>query len=295
MCSAWPRPTWLADMVTLGVRLMPVIKRLLTTSGAAVLISAVLCLDLRSRADEAPRRILMLNAYNYTFPATTTIANAARKRLLERSPQKIEIDAEFLDLSRASELERERLTVHYLREKYLRVPPDVVMTLGSGALPFIVKHRDLVAPKVPVVFSSVSPSNYASSQPPSDVTGIITEFNLDKTLTLAERLQPDARRLVVIAGSAPVDRLWQARARKEIEARGRKFETTYLFDLAYDMLVSELASVPPDAIVVVLTVFADSTGKTFVPQYAAAALASISRAPVYAPYESFLGNGTVGG
>jgi len=282
-------------MVAPGVRLVPVIKRLLATSGAALLIYAFLCPGSRSSAEEASRRVLLLHAYNYTFPATTTIANAARKRLLERSSQKIEIDAEYLDLARASEQEREQLTVHYLREKYLRAAPDVVMTLGSAALPFIVKHRGLIAPKVPVVFSSVSPSSYASAQPPPDVTGIISEFNLDKTLALAERLQPDARRLVVIAGSAPVDRLWQARARKEIEARNRKFETTYLFELPYDRLVAELASVPPDAIVIVLTVFADSTGKTFVPQYAASALARISRAPVYAPYESFLGNGTVGG
>ena len=36
-----------------------------------------------------------------------------------------------------------------------RTPPEVVMTLGSAALPFIVEHRDAFAPKVPVVFTSV--------------------------------------------------------------------------------------------------------------------------------------------
>ena len=169
------------------------------------------------------------------------------------------------------------------------------MTLGSAALPFIVKHRDLIAPRVPVVFSGVSPANYASSQPPPDVTGIITEFDLDKTLALAERLQPNARRLVVIAGSSPIDRLWQTTARRVIEGRDRKFETTYLFELSYDALIAELASVPRDAIVIVLTVFADGTGKAFIPQEAATALARISRAPVYAPYDTFLGNGIVGG
>ena len=96
-------------MVALVDCLAPVIERVLATSAAALLISAFLCLDSRSGAEEAPRRVLMLNAYNYTFPATTTIADAARKRLIERSPQKIEIDAEFLDLARASDLARELL------------------------------------------------------------------------------------------------------------------------------------------------------------------------------------------
>ena len=52
---------------------------------------------------------------------------------------------------------------------------------------------------------------------------------------------------------------------------------------------------PRDAIVIVLTVFADGTGKTFVPAEVAAALAPISPAPVYAPYDTYLGGGIVGG
>jgi C4-dicarboxylate-specific signal transduction histidine kinase len=282
-------------MATLRDRLAPVLQRTLYTSCVCWLIFAFSSFGSPSLAEEASKRVLMLHAFNYTFPATTIIANAARKRLLERSPQKIEIDADFLDLVRASEPERQLRTATFLAEKYARTPPDVVMTLGSAALPFIVKHRDAIAPKVPVVFTGVSPANYSSSRPPADVTGIITEFNLDKTLALAERLQPDARRLFVIAGASRVDRLWQTRARGIIEGRKRKFETTYLFELPYDALVAELARVPRDAIVVVLTVFVDGAGKTFVPQEVAAALARISPAPVYAPYDTFLGKGTVGG
>jgi DNA-binding CsgD family transcriptional regulator/CheY-like chemotaxis protein len=137
------------------------------------------------------------------------------------------------------------------------------MTLGSAALPFIIKHRDAIAPKVPVVFTAVAPQNYAALQPPPEVTGIITEFNLDKTLALAERLQPDARRLFVIAGSGATDRRWQTVARAVIENRDRKFETTYLYELSYDKLVAELSQVPRDAIVILLTVFADSGAVDF--------------------------------
>ena len=170
-----------------------------------------------------------------------------------------------------------------------RTPPDVVMTLGSAALPFIVEHRDAFAPKAPVVFTSVAPQNYAALRPPPDVTGIITEFDLDKTLALAERLQPDARRLFVIAGSGATDRRWHSVARNVIENRERKFETTYLFGLPYEEIVAALKQVPRDAIVIILTVFADGTGKTFVPAEVAAALAPLSPAPVYAPYDTYLG------
>ncbi|WP_165923506.1 ABC transporter substrate binding protein [Bosea sp. BK604] len=277
------------------VRLQPrawTIASLLAAGGLALL---VLGLAGPARSQQSPSRILFLHAFNYTFPATSAISEAARKRLLERAPRKIEIDAEFLDLARPSDAGHEERVASFLREKYARSPPDVVMTLGSLALPFIVKHRPAIAPAAPVVFTSISPATYSASNAPADVTGIVTEFNLDKTLALAEALQPKARQVVVIAGSGVVDRRWQAEARKTMAGRNGKFEPTYLFDLSYDALVAALAQVPRDAIVIVLTVFADATGKTFVPAEVAAALSALSPAPVYSPYDTYLGHGTVGG
>ena len=106
------------------------------------------------------------------------------------------------------------------------------ITLGSNALPFVIKYRNML-PGIPVVFASISPQTYAALQPPPEMTGIITAFDLAKTLALAERLQPQARRLFVIAGSGETDRRWQPIARKMIEERGGKFETTFLFELPY--------------------------------------------------------------
>lgn len=242
-----------------------------------------------------PRRVLMLHAFNYTFPATTLIADGARKRLLERSPQPLEIDADFLDLARNTDAEYESRVAMFLRLKYGKRPPDVVITLGSAALPFIVRHRDDIAPNVPVVFTSVSPQTHNALRLPANIVGIISEFNLDKTLALAERLQPDASRLFVVSGSGDVDRRWQSIARKTIEDRERKFEVTYLFDRSYAKLIEEVSNIPGDAIVIYLTMFADSERNAFVPAQVAGSLAAVSPAPLYAPYDTYIGNGIVGG
>jgi PAS domain S-box-containing protein len=247
-----------------------------------------------SRAAE-PRRVLMLHAFNYTFPATTLIADGARKHLLERSPHPLEIDADFLDLARNTDAEYESRMAAFLRTKYEKRPPDVVITLGSAALPFIVRHRDEIAPNTPVVFTAVSPQNFSALRLPPDITGIISEFNLDRTLALAERLQPEANRLFVIAGSGEADRRWQSAARKTIESRERKFEVTYLFERSYSNLVEEVSKIPRDSIVILLTVFADSEGNSFVPAHVAGPLSAASSAPFYAPYDTYIGNGVVGG
>lgn len=266
------------------------------TRGAVILLFLSACSPLPARgADDATRRILMLHAYNYMFPSTTVAADSARKRWAERSSMKIEMDGEFLDLVRTSDPTHQTRAVEFLREKYANTRLDLVMSMGGEAFPFVVKHRDAFAPGVPVVFTGVSPASYALFRPPPDITGILIELDLNKTLALAETLQPNARRLYVVAGSSALDRRWQATARRVLEGRARKFETTYLFELSYEALIAEVSRIPRDAMVLVLTVFADREGKTFVPGELVTALANRSAAPVYSPYIHMLGKGILGG
>ena len=261
-----------------------------------LIILVVSLLSTESRASDAPRRVLILSGYNYTFPAATLVMDGVQKRLRERASKNVTIDAEFLDLVRVTDTEHELRTANFIREKYASTPPDAVIVLGGVTLHFIMKYRDVVAPEIPVLFAGVSPASYSSARPPPDITGIIIELNLDQTLNLAERLQPNARRLFVIAGSSPVeDRLWQETARRTIEGRPKQFETTYLFGLSYDALVAEVSKIPRDAIVVLLTFFVDGAGRQFVPRDVAKELARISPAPLYGPYETYIGNGAVGG
>ena len=199
-------------------------------------------LALESRAAEPRRRVLLLHSFNYSFPATSVIAEAARKRLVERWAS-VEIDAEFLDLARNTDPAHALRTATFIRDKYGQRPPDLVITLGSAALPFVVKYRDFI-PDVPIVFTSISPQTYAALPMPPKMTGVITEFDLAKTLSLAERLQPEARRLFVVAGSGETDRRWQPVARKVIDQHGRKFETTFLFELPYSELVASYRRYP---------------------------------------------------
>jgi len=252
-------------------------------------------LSAESRADDTPRRVLILHAYNYTFPATTLVSDAARKRLLEVSQQRLEIEADFLDLARLPGETHALRMATFLHEKYADRHFDLVLAIGVAAVPFIVKYRDLIAPGVPVVFAGGTRASLAAMQLPSDVTGVLVGFYPDRILDLAQRLQPHARRLVVIGGSSELDRPWQKLTREAVGSRKRKFETTYLFDSTYDALLAEVSHLPRDTIILLLTIYADSDGRRLIPQEAAAAVANVASAPIYAPFETFLGSGIVGG
>ena len=251
-------------------------------------------LSAKSRADDVPRRVLILNSFNYTFPASTIVSGAIRKRLLERSPERLAIEAEYLDLARRPDEAHALRMANFLREKYANVHFDLMVVIGFSGVPFIQKYRDVVGPGVPVVFSDVTRATYEAIKLPSDITGMISEYYPEKTVALAERLQPGARRLVVIGGSGSLDRRWQEAARKAIDALNPKLETLYWFDLTHDALLADVPRLPSDTIVLFLSFFADSEGKSFIPRDMAAEVAKASAAPVYGFFETYLGTGVVG-
>ena len=246
-------------------------------------------------ADGAPRRVLILHSYNYTFPANAAISDSLRKEL-GRSSQPLEIEADFLDLARRPDEAHALRTANFLHEKYANVRFDAVVVIGIPGMPFLLKYRDLIAPGVPVVWSDVTRATFDAMKVPADITAVINDYKPERTIELAERLQPDARRLVVIGGTSSIDRRWQENGRRAVEAHNSsKLEAEYWFDRTYNRLLEDVSKLPRDTIVLLLTFFADSEDKRFIPRDVAVAVARASAAPVYGFFDTYLGTGVVGG
>ena len=260
-----------------------------------ILFLAVIFFSEETLADGAPRRVLILHSYNYTFPANAAISDSLRKEL-GRSSQPLEIEADFLDLARRPDEAHALRTANFLREKYANVRFDAVVVVGIPGMPFLLKYRDLIAPGVPVVWSDVTRATFDAMKVPADITAVINDYKPERTIELAERLQPGARRLVVIGGTSSVDRRWQENGRKAVEAHNSsKLEAEYWFDRTYNRLLEDVSKLPRDTIVLLLTFFADSEDKRFVPRDVAVAVAKASAAPVYGFFDTYLGTGVVGG
>ena len=86
------------------------------------------------------------------------------------------------------------------------------MAAGADALDFALRFRQLLLPGVPIVFYNVSEDALPGRLLQPSMAGVTLRFNLPGTLDLAMRLQPDARRIVVVSGTSPYDRNWLPRA-----------------------------------------------------------------------------------
>jgi PAS domain S-box-containing protein len=247
------------------------------------------------QGQDATRRVLILYPDSNVNRSALVAGEAIRKRLQERSSTNVKTHGEFLDLSQFSDDGHRQRVARYLAEKYAHIPLDVVVALGPDSLGMIVNNRSLLIPKVPIVFCCASSATLTGVDLPRDATGIISEFDIAKTASLAERLQPNARRLIVIAGAAPFDRRWAQIARRQLAAHEKRLNTRYLVGLPHDELLTEVANLPRDTIVIVLSIFRDGAGRDFVPLDIAEEIAIAANAPVYGPYDTLLGRGVVGG
>ena len=246
-------------------------------------------------ADQRPRRILLLEGLTATQPAGVRTLEAFKNRLRERGVENIEMFIEFLELGRFPGPAHETRTAHFLAEKYSENPPDLLIPISRGALAFLLQYRSTIAPNTRIVYCCTAASAVTAMNVPRDVIGVVTEYNWLKTLALAERLQPDARNLVVISGASDFDRAWQEDARRQLEGHLQRYSTRYLAGLPYEEMLQEVSHLSRDTIVLLVPVFEDGSGRPRLPPEVAADVSRLSSAPVYAPAATFFGLGIVGG
>jgi len=259
---------------------------------AAVIV--LLCIGCQADAADQRRRIYFLESLSPALPAAVRTIDAFKKRLSETTSEEFEIFVDYLELVRLpSQMHIDR-TVQYLSGKYAEAPPDVLIALGRAALPFMAKHREAVAPHVPLILVSV-PSLDAKESRLDNVFWINTEYSFSKTVELARQLQPDARHLVVVGGAGVYDQRWLTDARRELQPYNERFTTKYIVGLSYEDTLREVSRLPKGTIVIMSFFFVDGSGQTYSSPKVAADVARVSPAPVYSPISTNLGEGIVGG
>jgi len=248
-----------------------------------------------AQADRTPttKNILIIYGNNSTLPAVEEASRGLNKFLRENLGDQYNLYTEYLDLVRFPSSERERLLTDGLALTYASIKLDVVIAAGEHALKFVLAHRDRFAPHVPVIFGAVRKETLDTLALPPDVKGVVSHSDVLKTLELARKLQPDTKNVVIITGSGPFDRHWEDIARRELGATPMKVR--YISGLTLEGFEKAVRTLPPNTIVIVLTIYRDASGRQITPSYAAAQIARASAAPVYSVYDSAIGDGIVGG
>ncbi|MGH6929787.1 MAG: hypothetical protein ACREEV_15830, partial [Dongiaceae bacterium] len=250
-----------------------------------------------ARAQEPDRepQILMLFSYESTQPASEAVARGFRDAFDAAIPDRRRFFTEFLDINRFPEPDHEARMFAYLRDKYAATRIDLVVALGPAALKFLASRQASLFQAAPVVFVGVGDADLVGWELPANVTGVLSSFDIVRTMDLALALQPSAKNLVVVTGAGAFDREWEQLAREELGFLEGRLKHTYLAGLPMADLLREVGKLSDDSILLILSIFEDGTGAQFVSRDAAKAVAAAARAPAYSVYDTYLGQGIVGG
>jgi signal transduction histidine kinase len=243
--------------------------------------------------DEA--RVLILNALDPYLPAFLAIDSAMRASLVSETGRRIVLFSEPLDAQRfaVEPLEPELLAL--LTKKYRALPIDVVVTVTKPAFDFYLRHGKQLWPGARLVFHGLpDPGNELPTVPPNAI-GLVNRDDFGGTLDLARRLQPNARRILVISGVSPLDLELEQRARQAVPNVAGAAAVEFLTGWPLAELVDRLATEPADTIVLYLTQFRDRDGRPYLPREVLRAMSNVSAAPIYGLFETYVGAGVAAG
>jgi two-component system sensor kinase FixL len=248
-----------------------------------------------SAPSKPAQKVLLLYSWQSVIPANLEWDTGIREALESKNQQPIEFYTEFLDLAQFPDEAYLHSLLNLLQTKYSGQKIDLLIPVGDLAFSFLQAHGNALFPGSPIVFCAVVKQQLEALKPPPNSSGVVAWVDVQGTLAAALKLQPKTRRVVVVGGIAKTDRALEHIAREDLRPYEGKLEVTYLTDLSMAEILQRVSSLPPQTVVIYLSMLRDSTGHDFVPQEALERVAQAANAPVYGLWENLLGHGIVGG
>lgn len=270
-----------------GMRLRPVLQVICTC--LVVWVAGAL------PASSATRHVVLLFDERPELPGLAVLEADLVGTLVANSADHVTVYREAMDLSRFSSSTHQTALRDFLRAKYADKKIDVVVAIMGPALDFLLSHGDAIFPGARIVFCGIDRRELGERSLPSHVRGVLVKREFASTLELALSLHPQTQRVAIVAGASEFDTRLLEQARNELRAFENRVAFTQLTALPLQQLLAELSRLPPQTIVLFVSLFQDGAGAPFVPHDVVQRVSVAANAPVYGFVDQYLGRGIVGG
>ena len=285
------------DTATVGATTARAVRRhhLLISAGVAIIGVVAAGFSPAAATQFGTKRVLFISSERSDMPAMRELEETIRGVFHESADPEIELFPEYFDFARFPIEQYAAANVQYLRERYAGQGIDLILVTTGFALEFVLSHRDELFPKTPIVFCAAADREIIRPQLPPDVTGINGHFDIERTLKLIFRLQPNVTEIVCVGGTSDFDRFWEEETRKVLERFADRTRFRWIADESLNQTAHELSKLPPSAAVFYISMLRDGEGHSMTATDAVRDLCRVSKAPVYGFTSHFVDAGTVGG
>ena len=241
-----------------------------------------------AQSDLASKKVLILHSFGYAQPAYKIIDDSLKETFVANGLDFNNLYFEFLDLARNPGPEYRREMTDIFHRKFQGRKLDLVVTLHQEALQFLLNEGRTVYPEGPII-SILGDSTYTDHADPKRPL-IHLPFTVDVAATAGQifRLKPDTRKIVVIAGSSDLDRRFEHFVVTRLKEWKPELDVESIPPLPMSDILRKVAVLPAGTAILYTTIYADSTGNTYMPTDAARMISAAANAPLFGLFETLL-------
>ena len=278
-------------------RLLLLLHRLARCSACALAVLALLGTAAHGAegGNAATKRVLVISTGSRLAPGFIMIDQQLQQMLGQMQSPRIEMYAENLDIVRFPADRTRRVFNDYLSAKYAETPPDLVMLIFVGNLGVTATVLEDIFPGTPIIVAGFSEESFPPERFGPRVSGFVQRIDPGATLELIERLHPRLERLVVIGGTAEVDRESFDRAREAARRLAGRIRVDFWNDMSMQAIRQAVTALPANTAVLYTRLFRDGAGQAFIASEVGRWLGQAANAPVYVLSDPSFGTGAVGG
>ncbi len=272
-------------------------QSLIRRFGCAVCAIACLIVASGAHAAAAPpaKRVLIVSTGSRLSPGFSLIDRGILEALENDSSGRIEAYAENLDILRLPTERFQRIFTEYLTEKYAEPPPDLIILVFVGSLGIAGKLLNQLFPGVPIIVAGATEEEIRAGQFRSPLGGLASRADPRATLELIFLLQPETQRVVIIGGTAEVDRHVLDRVKEAARSFAGRVEFEFWDNRSMAELRQSVTALPPRTVILFSRMFRDGAGQAVISSQAGQSIAERANVPVYVMTDTALGTGAVGG
>ncbi len=300
IAPGYPVKTWRTRMPGVWRALHALARGAVALLASAVRIGLLLCCLGAATATVSmaaePARVLLLTGADPSQPAAFVQIRAIRNVLDAEMPGGAEVYLDSIDGFRfgGEDLTQEFLAL--MQKKYNGQRVDLVIAIGTHGGEFVLQHRAQLWPGTPILFSSVADNWIAQHPLPPGIAVLPFATDTGKTLALAQALQPQAHRLVVVGGVTDVDTEMIDRVIRTANREPERWTTVERWEgLGLGELEKRLARLGKDDAVIYTTVYRDKEGHRYFPYQLLPSMVRASQAPIYGWYSTYIEGGITAG
>jgi signal transduction histidine kinase/ABC-type uncharacterized transport system substrate-binding protein len=248
-------------------------------------------------AEEArAKRVLIISTGSRLAPGFMLVDQQLLEALAKFPSGRIETYAENLDLVRFSSERYQRIFTDYLTGKYADNPPDLVILVFVGNLATPAKLLPRLFAGTPIIVAGLTEEEIRPDQFGGGLfSGLAQRLNPGANFDLILRLQPEVRRVVVIGGTAEIDRHVLQRVREAASSFKERIAIDFWDNRSIGELRQAVKGLPRETVILFARMFRDGAGQAVVSAQVGQWIAQWANVPVYVMFDSAVGSGAVGG